>query len=131
MVFFFYHRRPFSGEFTVQWEGNLQIDVGATYNFKLDSSGPATLSIDGDLVIKPPGLLASSTSDHTSSSGDVGLEAGLHPIRITFQHKYGSPQIYLHWTSPYVISGPVPWSRLLPAPPDPINNPKYPPHSAD
>jgi 4-amino-4-deoxy-L-arabinose transferase-like glycosyltransferase len=131
MVFFFYHRRPFAGEFTVQWEGNLQIDVGATYNFKLDSSGQATLSIDGDVVIENPGLTAGSGPAYTSRSGDVGLEAGLHPIKITFRHKYGSPQIYLHWASPHVLAGPVPWSKLLPEPPKPINSPKYPPQSAD
>jgi hypothetical protein len=88
MIFFFYHRRPFAGEFRIQWEGNLRIDIGATYNFKLDSNGPATLSIDGDMVIENPGINATSTAPHVSRSGIVRLGAGLHPITVTFQHKY-------------------------------------------
>ncbi|MDP6494022.1 MAG: PA14 domain-containing protein [Dehalococcoidia bacterium] len=123
MVFSFNRVRPFQGEFRVTWEGNLRIDTGAAYNFKLDASGPANLSIDGDLVIENHDIGANSTSTLASRDGDVFLEAGLHPIRIDFEHKYGSPQIYLHWSSPYVNAGLVPWSSLVPASPKPINSP--------
>ena len=131
MIFFFFHRRPFSGEFSIQWEGELQISGDATYSFKLDSSGPSTLSIDGNMVIENPGIPAGSTERHASRSGETRLDTGQHPIKITFQHKYGSPQIYLHWSSPYVSSGPVPWSRLLPGSPKPTNSLKVTPKSAD
>ena len=131
MIFFFYHDRPFLGEFRIQWEGNLQIDIGATYNFTLDSSGPAALFIDGTMVIENPGITADKITPHTSRSSNVFLEAGFHPMKIDFQHKYGSPQIYLNWSSPYVTSGTIPWTKLLPASPEPINNLKDVPQSAD
>ena len=131
MIFFFFHQRPFSGEFSIQWEGELQIDGEATYTFKLDSSGPATLSIDGHMVIENPGIPADSSAHHEPRMGEMSLEEGLHPIIITFQHKYGSPQIYLHWSSPNVSSGPIPWNRLLPSSPKSINSLNIPPQTAD
>ena len=131
MIFFFFHRRPFSGGFSIQWEGRLRIDGEAPYSFKLDSSGPATLSIDGKMVIENPGIPAESSAPHESRMGEMGLREGLHPIRITFQHKNGSPQIYLNWSSTYVGTGPIPWSNLFPASPKPLNSPNVTSRNAD
>jgi hypothetical protein len=117
LVFFFFHRRPFSGEFGIRWEGELEIDVDGFYGFKLDSSGPAIMSIDGEMLIDNPGIPAGSSLRHASQRGSRWLAAGLHPIEITFRHRYGSPQIYLHWSPPYASPGPLPWDRLHPASP--------------
>ena len=119
MIALSFRPRPFMGEFSVQWEGKLRIDGAATYGFTLDSNGPATLSIDGEVVIENPGVPVDSAEPQASHKGDMTLEEGLHRIVITFQHRNVSPQIYLHWSSPDVVSGLVPWSRLIPSPPMP------------
>lgn len=120
MVFFFFHRRPFSGEFSVVWEGLLEVVGDGTYGFKLDSSGPATITIDGEPLLDNPGIPEGSSASQVAARGSRRLSAGLHPITITFRHKYGSPQIYLHWSPPYANPGPLPWDLLRPAPPAPI-----------
>ncbi|MBI2856313.1 MAG: glycosyltransferase family 39 protein [Chloroflexi bacterium] len=117
MVFYFFHHRPFSGEFSIQWDGMLEIRREGVYRFQLDSSGPATMSIDGGLLIENLGISAGSLARHETSRGEAILSPGLHPIRLTFQHRYGSPQIYLHWSPPYESLGPLPWDRLYPASP--------------
>ncbi|MFH1560335.1 MAG: PA14 domain-containing protein [Chloroflexota bacterium] len=131
MVFFYFHHRPFAGEFHIQWEGELQINGAETYSFTLDSSGPATLSIDGDTVIKNPGIPTGSVAPLESCMGEVKLEAGLHPIKITFQHKNGSPQVYLHWSSPYESPSPIPWSRFHAASPKSLQDTNDFPRTAD
>ena len=121
MIFFFYHKRPFSGEFSVRWDGGLRIDEAGDYGFTLDSSGPATLVVGGAAVVDNPGIAAAGAGEFESSSGSVTLEAGLHPVSVTFQHRLGSPQIYMYWWSERESAAPVPWDRLIPAPPMPPN----------
>ncbi|MBF8267802.1 MAG: hypothetical protein HW388_1310 [Dehalococcoidia bacterium] len=121
-VFSFFHLRPFAGEFRILWKGELEISIEGTYGFKLDSSGPATLSIDGESLITNPGIPAEGSAPHESRSASRELAPGLHPIEITFQHRYGAPQIYLHWSPLYGSPAPLPWSRLRPAPPEPLRS---------
>ena len=122
MIFFFIHHRPFSGEFSIRWEGELEIRREGKYGFKLDSSGPATMSIDGQLLVDNPGISAGSPVRHETGRGEVTLDQGLHPVKLTFQHKYGSPQIYLHWSPPNESPGPLPSDRLYPASPRPVHS---------
>ncbi len=123
MVFAFYHDRPFLGEFSVSWDGGLRIDEAGEYGFRLDSSGHATLSIDGAVVVDNPGLAEESGAPFVSADGVVTLAPGVHPIRVTFTHKLGEPQIFMHWWSGQDEAAAVPlaWERLVPAPPMPPN----------
>ena len=127
MVFDFYHNRPFQDEFSVRWEGRLRIDEAGEYEFRLDSSGPAALSIGGETVLDNPGLdeegaaafRAAVGPAFETSSGSVRLSPGEHPIVVTFTHKLGDPQVYLRWWSngDAESAAPVPWERLVPSPP--------------
>ena len=91
------------------------------YEFRLESSGPATLAIGGEAVVDNPGIASEGGDPFESKSGSVTLEAGLHPINVTFQHRLGDPQLYMYWWSEREGEAPVPWDRLVPAPPKPLN----------
>jgi hypothetical protein len=53
-----FHIRPFFGEFSILWEGDLEIGEGWTYDFPLDSSGLSILVIDAEEVISNPAISA-------------------------------------------------------------------------
>ena len=121
MLFFFFHKRPYIGEFRIRWEGGLLIDEAGEYGFRLDSSGPATLTIGDAVVVDNPGLAEEVPGAFESGSGTLRLTSGTHPIRVTFRHELGDPQITLHWWAQGDEQGavPIPPDNLIPAPPQP------------
>ncbi len=121
MLFFFFHKRPYIGEFRIRWEGGLLIDEAGDYGFRLDSSGPATLTIGDAVVVDNPGLAEEVPGAFESGSGTLRLTSGTHPIRVTFRHELGDPQITLHWWAQGDEQGavPIPPDNLIPAPPQP------------
>ena len=125
MISFFFHNRPFIGEFSISWSGGLRIDEAGNYGFRLESSGPATLTIGEEAVVANPGIAAEGAGAVESSSETATLTPGTHPISVTFQHKFGDPQIYLHWWlqvgDQNPIPVPLPQEHLMPAPPQPLN----------
>ena len=121
-VSYFFHIRPFSGEFSILWEGDLEIGEGGIYEFSLESSGLSSLSMDGEEVISNPGISAGGHAPHEYRSASMELSPGLHTIEITFQHRYGAPQIYLQWSPPNERYAPLPWNRLHPTPPKPLQS---------
>ncbi len=121
MLFFFFHKRPYIGEFRIRWEGGLLIDESGEYGFRLESSGPATLTIGDSVVVDNPGLAEEVPGAFESGSGTLRLASGTHPIRVTFRHKLGDPQIILNWWAQGDEQGavPIPPGNLVPAPPQP------------
>ena len=75
----------------------------------------------GTTVVDNPGITGETEGEFESRTGSVSLEAGVHPISITFQHVLGDPQIYVHWWTGETESAPLPPENLVPAPPRPPN----------
>ncbi len=121
MLSFFFHERPYIGEFRIRWEGGLLIDKAGDYGFRLDSSGPATLTIGDSVVVDNPGLAEGADTAFESRSGASRLSPGRHPIRVTFRHALGDPQVTLLWWEQGDEQGavPIPPEYLVPAPPQP------------
>ena len=73
-------RRPYEGDFSVRWEGEIEAPTSGIYFFGLDACGTATLWLDNRPVVFNPGpqpgrrLIICSTR----------LDAGWHPIRVEF-----------------------------------------------
>ena len=78
------------------WEGKLNLVEGGEYEFVLNSSEAATLSIDGKAVAANQ---PASPGFHTAK-GSVGLDAGEHSLRVDFTWTQGSASLELLWTPP-------------------------------
>ncbi len=71
--------------------------------FTLESDDGAQLWIDGQLVVDNDGL-----HGRLAKSGVAVLEAGPHPIRVTWFNATGSAALALSWKSGSRASEPVP-----------------------
>lgn len=71
----FYYRRIFR----VEWRGWVKIERGGEHRFRITSTGPARLAIDGDDVVVG-GL------ERRRKTGRRRLEPGVHRIEIEFDH---------------------------------------------
>ena len=108
-----FHYDPVIPEpYTAIWEGEL--DVGATgfYGFKASRRGPGTvqLYINDQLVVREPQL------EGVESTGEVGLTAGRHDVRVVYEPESPPSQFEILWS----VSGgrfePIPVESLIPDP---------------
>ncbi len=65
--------------FTVRLRGWILIESPGRYGFRITSSGPTRLAIDGDQLI-------SKEVDRHRKRGQIILESGLYPLEIDFDH---------------------------------------------
>ncbi len=105
-----YYQEPPRGTnfpFAAQWLGDLRITEGGVYTFKLSSTGPSDLTIDGAEVVSSP--------SGSSGAGTITLQPGRHSLRLTY---YGTGQYlhcYLTWAPPGMDFSPIPPSVTEPA----------------
>ncbi|MGJ8725027.1 MAG: sulfatase-like hydrolase/transferase [Roseibacillus sp.] len=97
--------------------GYLNIPTTGTWNFALLSDSGAFLRIHDVMVVDDD-----YEHDGTSSSGNLLLEAGLHPFRLYYKNsKPATPSLDLTWSGPNVSGETIPTSAFFTeGQPDPI-----------
>jgi hypothetical protein len=94
--------------FSARWQGMLRADSAGAYGFKLDSSGPAILFIDGRQVL-------TGNADGGQITF-VPLSIGPHTVRIDYTGSGGYLHCYFSWQPPGQSSfAPVPPTVTEPA----------------
>ena len=94
--------------FSARWLGTLRIATGGLYSFKLESTGPSGLQIDGRQLI-PSGQ---ATTDAMAS---ITLAPGLHAIQVDYSASGSYLHCYLSWAPPGQGYAPLPASATWPA----------------
>jgi len=79
-------------DFSVRWEGELEIEADGLYTFELSSDDGSRLFIDGRLVID-------HWSDHGFSplQGSIRLSEGRQPFRVEYYDRDGLAAVRLSW----------------------------------
>ncbi|MDP6512472.1 MAG: glycosyltransferase family 39 protein, partial [SAR202 cluster bacterium] len=60
------------------WEGTVKVETPSVHQFRVEGAGNVRLYVDGDLVASRP------PSDGVEEKGEIGLQAGEVPIRVTY-----------------------------------------------
>ena len=94
--------------FSVRWLGALRIATGGTYGFKLESTGPSSLRIDGRTPI-PMGRAI------TDGMASIALTPGMHDIQVDYSATGSYLHCYLSWAPPGQGYVPLPASAIWPA----------------
>ncbi|MFN0152437.1 MAG: PA14 domain-containing protein [bacterium] len=86
-------RRPIDGEFSVEWDGTLNVPASGAYKFFLRSRDGSWLSIDDSLFIDNGGL-----HGVRQIARSIALDAGPHRIRLrAFDSDFGEAELRLAW----------------------------------
>jgi len=96
---------PVSGPFAAVFEGYLQVPADGEYTFTLATDSGAIVRLHTATLLDCDfGYAAGS-----EKSASIALQAGLHPIKITYRHVgSGRPLLALNWSGPNITAGPVP-----------------------
>jgi hypothetical protein len=94
--------------FATEWTGTVRIDTPGVYGFRLDSTGSATMYIDGASVI-------SDGPDGGAQVTSTSLRAGIHQLRVDYSATGSYLHCYLTWQPPGSGFGPIPPSVTMPA----------------
>lgn len=94
--------------FVARWLGTLAAPRGGVYSFKLNSTGPSQLAIDGHPVV-------ATIANGTDAIGQVPLTAGPHTIRVDYSAIGGYLHCYLTWAPPGEPFAPIPPTVTQPA----------------
>ncbi|MGA7732645.1 MAG: glycosyltransferase family 39 protein [Chloroflexia bacterium] len=78
-----------------RWRGTLQAPVNGEYSFDIWSSTPASLFIDGEIVIQPP-----TNPGPGFTYGSVNLPAGPHEVELRYAWGGGPGQFEWSWSVP-------------------------------
>ncbi len=78
--------------FGMEFRGFIQVDEPGHYSFITGSDDGSQLFIGNELVVDNDGL-----HGYREKSGVIGLEAGLHEIRVVFFEKHGVEQLNVFW----------------------------------
>lgn len=89
-----------SGRFALVFTGTLRVPRAGTYQFEVESSGPARLQIGGRTVVAP--------LDRGSQPGTIELPAGSHPFRLDVIHNSNArPALEVIAEGPGIARGPL------------------------
>ena len=80
--------------FSIDYQGFLNIDNDGVYRFYLSSDDGSKLMIGDQLVINHDGLHGA-----VEASGEIALGEGLHAIRISFFERTGGNMLRLEWSN--------------------------------
>jgi 4-amino-4-deoxy-L-arabinose transferase-like glycosyltransferase len=96
--------------FSQRWTGAITSPRDGTYLFAIDSDGPASLLIDGQII-------AASTEARGArrATGTVSLTAGAHPMLMHYSHPEGSVLFALLWAHDGSSLAAVPAGALRPS----------------
>jgi hypothetical protein len=81
-----------SDHYSIKWTGWVKIDTAGTYSFQTASDDSSMLYIDGITIVDNGGNHANQTV-----TGSVYLDAGLHPVELTFHEYEGWANVALLW----------------------------------
>ncbi|MFN7978474.1 MAG: PA14 domain-containing protein [Vicinamibacterales bacterium] len=106
-------RNPFPlwPAFSIEWAGDLAVDVAGDYTFALNSDDGSTLEVDGAMVVDNGG-------EHRARrvTGGLRLERGLHPIRVRYFQAGGRSTLSVLWSKDGGPFQPMPATQLVPEP---------------
>ncbi len=88
------------GDFSVRWQGNLNVTQAEVYTFYLTANGQAKLFIDGKAV---------------TSNAPLALSAGSHTFKLEFLKTNADAAVKLEWSSPKLKREIVAQKYLQPA----------------
>lgn len=91
------------GPFGIFFEGSFYAAEDGEYQFTAQSEGGASIFLHDCRVIA-----GSKDASAETSSGKIWLQAGWHPIRISYRHASGKPALEISVIGPNGISGPIP-----------------------
>jgi len=94
--------------FAVKWTGDIAIESGGQYTFRIASDDGSMLYIGNQLVMDDNGL-----HGYQDRSGTVNLEPGYYPITITFFENEGHAHMEAQYSGPDTGGS---MSNLVPAP---------------
>ena len=80
-----------------QFVGFLRVPKSGVYHFSLTANGKAVVRLHNALLIDADSQYTAGSSAH---SGAIALEAGLHPLRISYLASPKTPQLSLEWQGP-------------------------------
>jgi 4-amino-4-deoxy-L-arabinose transferase-like glycosyltransferase len=104
-VAFRYHAElSFGSPFSVIWKGSLDVETAGPYLFRIEPTGEAQLTIDGQPIIPFPGR----------TDGNVTLAPGEHEIELRYVNLTGFAAIYLRWQPPGGVLDIIPSENLKP-----------------
>ena len=93
--------------FLLEFEGFLQVEQTGTYDFYSLQDDAMQLYLDGQLVIDRTG-----ERTRRPGTGSIGLEAGLHPIRVLFYEGMGSEFLQIEYEGPGINRQVIPGGAL-------------------
>ena len=104
------HELPINGRsdsYGLRFEGILRVPVSGRYTFSTRSDDGSRLYIDRTCVVNNDG-------DHgiAERSGSIELEAGRHPIVVTFYERGGAQHLSVAWEGPGFSKRPIPDEAL-------------------
>jgi hypothetical protein len=102
---------PLLPPFSVEWTGMIHIDHPGTYRFHVESKDAVRVEIAGRSVMDLP-----SREEVATSTGDISLQRGDHPISIRYTNQNGDSLLHLSWTPPGGTLELVPAEVLRPGP---------------
>jgi DNA-binding beta-propeller fold protein YncE/4-amino-4-deoxy-L-arabinose transferase-like glycosyltransferase len=121
----YFHLTPLPRPYSVEWTGILDVPESGIYRLGLNAVDQAQLYLDGQRVVE-------TTAPDAYTEELLGLKAGPHDLRITFQDLTGRSRIHLYWTRPNGEHEIIPSAYLRPrqfstqtpppTPPPPVYN---------
>ena len=92
----------------LSFEGMISVPTSGAYLFQSASDAATCLWIHDSLVIENDSAFTA-----TKSSEPVYLSAGLHPFRLYYRHRTGTPVLALSYSGPGIALQPVPATSLF------------------
>ncbi len=81
--------------FSIQWDGSLQIEQAGRYRFLLDSDDGSSLWLDARKIVNNSG-----THVRRQRQGEINLSAGLHSLRVRYSQGVGDSFFRVRWQTP-------------------------------
>ncbi len=103
--------------YSFDFTGYLDVPASGGYTFQLLSDDTGQLEIDSTLVAQSPApkpqVCGSLGNMVQLATGTIGLEKGMHPIRIFMKHARGPGMLALKWQGPATLLSDLPASALF------------------
>jgi S1-C subfamily serine protease len=100
--------------FALEFTGLVRVPADGAYTFYADSDDGSRLYVDDQLVADNDGLHAAR-----EKHGLLRLQAGYHPIRLTYFNAVGEEELRISYEGPGLTKQPIPPAALFHKPPAP------------
>lgn len=106
--------------FSIDWNGFIEVPQTGKYKFEIDADDEATLLIQNQVVINQSNTAEGTQSEvmdaqtSTEANGEINLKAGeIYSIRLKYKEKSQNASIKMHWSSKKVAKEVVPASAFF------------------